>query len=260
VADTAAGQGRKTQIAAHRGGAGLWAENSMLAFRNAITMDIEFIEFDIHRTRDGVLVVHHDPMLGRTTEGSGAIWAMDWADLKTVRLKEAPNERIPLFEEVLEVFQGSPIRPRLELKNDAMGLRYRGMETEALSALRNFDLFDRTVITSFDIDYLVAAKTAGLDSLLWLLKKEYCHQLVEYPEAFAQEVLARGIQEIAAPGSEISQEMIDTFRRSGVVLSAYAGKDTDFDRLLGIGLSVFTTDRPDLAVDRRAKLALTHFG
>ena len=60
-----------TKIAAHRGGADLWPEKGRMAFRNAILLDVDCIEFDVHRTSDGELVVHHDAALGRTCEGSG---------------------------------------------------------------------------------------------------------------------------------------------------------------------------------------------
>lgn len=246
---------RWTAIAAHRGGAGLWAENSMKAFHNAALMQVEFIEFDVHRTRDGVLVVHHDPVLGRTAEGKGAIWAMDWEQLKTVRLKGAPDERIPLLEEVLDVFRNSAIAPRLELKNDAMGSRYRGMEAQVIAMLRDLGLADRTVLTSFDCDCLMAAKEAGARRLLWLLKREAHQQLDDYPDAFIQEALSLGIGEVATAGSEISQKLIDACLKNGMVLGAFAAKDHDLERLLGCGLSVFTTDRPDLAIKVREQLA-----
>ena len=61
-------------VVAHRGGAALWAENSITAFRGAIGLGVDLIEFDVHPTRDGKIVVIHDPTLGRTTTGTGAVW------------------------------------------------------------------------------------------------------------------------------------------------------------------------------------------
>ena len=60
-------------FAAHRGGALLWPENSLLAFRNAIELGADFIEFDVHLARDGEVVVIHDPTLERTTTGAGRV-------------------------------------------------------------------------------------------------------------------------------------------------------------------------------------------
>ena len=125
-----------TLIAAHRAGAELWPENSMTAFRNAFAMPVDFIEFDVHRSRDGVLVVHHDPELGRTADGKGAIAAMDWADLRRVPLRGAEAEHMPLLAELLAMFDGSAIRPRLELKPDSAGNIYPGMTAEVLAMLR----------------------------------------------------------------------------------------------------------------------------
>jgi len=64
-----AGAGPATLIAAHRGGAGLWPENSLLAFRSAIALGVDFLEFDLHLTADGEVIVLHDPTLDRTTTG-----------------------------------------------------------------------------------------------------------------------------------------------------------------------------------------------
>ena len=41
-----------TRIAAHRGGAALWPENSLLAFQSAIALGSDLLEFDVHMTRD----------------------------------------------------------------------------------------------------------------------------------------------------------------------------------------------------------------
>ena len=74
IAGTAGAQDRPvTLLAAHRGGALLWPENSLLAFRNSVALGADFIEFDVHLSKDGELVVIHDPTLDRTTSGSGPV-------------------------------------------------------------------------------------------------------------------------------------------------------------------------------------------
>ncbi|MDO9125933.1 MAG: glycerophosphodiester phosphodiesterase family protein, partial [Parvibaculum sp.] len=58
---------------AHRGGAGLWPENTMAAFERAIGAGADGIELDVHLTRDGKLAVHHDeslkPAIARGPDG-----------------------------------------------------------------------------------------------------------------------------------------------------------------------------------------------
>jgi glycerophosphoryl diester phosphodiesterase len=88
---------------AHRGWhlgelAGL--ENSLPAFRRACAEGYRYLETDVHATADGVVVVHHDPDLDRTTDGSGPIAAQTWAQVKNVKVGgRAPLSRL---EDVLE--------------------------------------------------------------------------------------------------------------------------------------------------------------
>ncbi|HMR34058.1 MAG TPA: glycerophosphodiester phosphodiesterase family protein [Geminicoccaceae bacterium] len=249
---TAADRGG-TMIAAHRAGAALWPENSRTAFVNALRMPIDLIEFDVHRTRDGVLVVHHDPQLGRTADGTGAVAEMDWAELRQVPLRGAPQERIPLLVTILGLFDGSPIRPRLELKPDGQGRPYPGMAAEVWAVMRAAGLTQRTVVSSFDTAYLDEVRALGASRVLWLLKAEPTAALLADVAGFARAALGRGIGEVAVRGADATADLAAACRDNGLVLGAYAGKDMDFDRLLDIGLSVFTTDRPDLAVEARLR-------
>ena len=76
-----AGQGGVV-VLAHRGWSGRFPENTMLAFRKAAELPIDGLEMDIHSTRDGVLVVCHDPMVDRTTNGTGTIQDFTLAELQ----------------------------------------------------------------------------------------------------------------------------------------------------------------------------------
>jgi glycerophosphoryl diester phosphodiesterase len=59
----------------------LWPENTLLAFEESLALGIHFLETDVHATRDGVLVLHHDERVDRTTNGSGLIRDMHYAEL-----------------------------------------------------------------------------------------------------------------------------------------------------------------------------------
>lgn len=67
---------------AHRGGLGLFPENTLYAFERAAALGADAIEMDIHRTRDGELVVCHDPAIDRTTNGTGLIREMTLAEIQ----------------------------------------------------------------------------------------------------------------------------------------------------------------------------------
>ena len=61
---------------AHRGGAALRPENTLLAFDHGLSLGADGLELDVHLSRDGVVVVHHDATLERTTNGRGPIAAL----------------------------------------------------------------------------------------------------------------------------------------------------------------------------------------
>ncbi len=85
---------------AHRGGAGLWPENTMLAFERARELGVDVIEMDVHATADGVLVVLHDANVDRTTDGAGRVGALTLSELKKLDagypLLSRRRENIPL--------------------------------------------------------------------------------------------------------------------------------------------------------------------
>ena len=117
-----------TLIAAHRGGAGLWPENSLTAFQSAVRLPIDLVEFDVHRSADGVLVVIHDATLDRTTSGSGPVAALSADQLRALKVKNGTIDAIPLLDQLIDTVKPTPLNLRLELKRGADGERYPGIE------------------------------------------------------------------------------------------------------------------------------------
>src|SRR5438128_6760339 len=66
---------RRPQLLAHRGGSALAPENTIAAFDNGLALGADGLELDVHQSRDGVVVVHHDRMLDRTTRLRGPVRA-----------------------------------------------------------------------------------------------------------------------------------------------------------------------------------------
>lgn len=87
----------RTHVIAHRGASGYEYENSRAAFRRAIMLDADGVELDVHATRDGDIVVHHDPEL----PGVGPIALLTSAEARQVRIRN--GEALPLLREVLEL-------------------------------------------------------------------------------------------------------------------------------------------------------------
>src|SRR5438552_1127970 len=155
VAGSVGGQGKPaTLLAAHRGGALLWPENSLLAFRNAVALGADFIEFDVHLSRDGEVMVIHDPTLERTTNGQGAVRDRTVAELKALRLKDragvATGETVPTLDEVIAVASQAGRRMLLEIKLDAGRARYPGIEEKVLVLLDRHRMAGSTVVMAFE--------------------------------------------------------------------------------------------------------------
>lgn len=92
-------------VASHRGDWRNFPENSLEAIDNAIRMGVDIVELDVQRTKDGELILMHDPRLDRTTTGKGAIADTTLAYIRTLNLKNGCNirtkHRVPTLEEAL---------------------------------------------------------------------------------------------------------------------------------------------------------------
>ncbi len=145
-------------VIAHRGGAALAPENTMTAFENAIAVGAEYMEFDIHRTKDGELVIMHDDTVDRTTDGTGMIKDMTAEEFS--RLKMADGKEPPTFDAVLVLAKTSGIGILAEIKSPHL---YPGMEMTVLKKLEDADYVDKTVALSFGLDALENMKAADPD-------------------------------------------------------------------------------------------------
>ena len=95
-----------TEIIAHRGYRVVAPENTLPAFEAALAYDIDMLETDVHRTKDGYLVVIHDETVDRTTNGTGLVKELTLAEIKMLdagsyKQPMMNNVSIPTLEELL---------------------------------------------------------------------------------------------------------------------------------------------------------------
>lgn len=129
-------------VIAHRGASGYAPENTMPAYELAVEQRADMIEIDLHRTRDGAIVISHDEKLSGL---SGEIGAASLAEVRS--LDVGGGERVPLLSEVLDRF-GSRIPFNLELKR-ARRETYPELERETLALVESHGLTGRTLFSSF---------------------------------------------------------------------------------------------------------------
>lgn len=136
-------------VVGHRGCAGLLPENTLLGFRHAIALGVDMLECDVHLTRDGQLAVLHDERVDRTTDGSGAVAELDFAQLR--RLDAGQGQPVPALREVLEVVAAARVPLLLELKG-------AGTAAPALAVVRAAGLLAAVTFTSFALERIAEVR------------------------------------------------------------------------------------------------------
>ncbi|HEY3367260.1 MAG TPA: glycerophosphodiester phosphodiesterase [Symbiobacteriaceae bacterium] len=136
----------------HRGASGTHPENTLAAFRRAVELGVQGIEFDVHRTADGELVVMHDPMVDRTTAGTGLIMTMTLAQIKSLEAgawkgPEFAGEPVPTLREVI---RATPADLLLFCELKAGSIHYPGIEQDLLALIEAEGARSRFQISSFD--------------------------------------------------------------------------------------------------------------
>ena len=132
---------------AHRGGGGP-IENTLAAFADAVALGYRHLETDLHATRDGALVVSHDPTLDRVAGDPRAIGDLTLAELGAVRV--GGREPVPSFVELVDAFPDA--RLTVDLKTDAtVAPMVRLLE-------RRPELLDRLCLGSFATSRVTAMR------------------------------------------------------------------------------------------------------
>jgi len=225
-----AGSGPAILVAAHRGGAALWPENSLLAFRQALALGVDALEFDLHMTADGEVVVLHDPTLDRTSTAKGPVRALSLADLATVRLKArdgmVTDERVSTFAQVLDLAASTSVELVPEIKIDATGQRYVGIEEKVLALLRSRGLLARATVQAFQAETIRRLR-----------------ELV--PKARTMLLVTRG--DLGMNHRLIDANVVSAARVAGIRLAAWTvNEEADIRRMIDLGVDMVMSDRPDL--------------
>jgi glycerophosphoryl diester phosphodiesterase len=245
--------GPATLVAAHRGGAALWPENSLLAFRSALALGVDALELDLHLTADGEVVVLHDPSLDRTSTGTGAVRDLKLADLAAVRLKTREGavtaERVPTFAQVLDLVAPTSAELLPEIKVDANRQRYDGIEEKVLALIRARGLLSRTTIQAFQVETIRRLRELEPKARTMLL---VARGGVERGRARPAEAVRRA-RELGATDLGMNHRLIDTdvmsaARAAGIRVAAWTvNEEADIRRMVDLGVDMVMSDRPDLA-------------
>lgn len=241
---------------AHRGAPELAPENTLEAFRLGIEAGAGGLELDVHMTRDGEIVVIHDPTVDRTTDGTGAVAEMTLDDLRRLDAgyRFSPDggatypyrgagARVPTLAELYEAFPRASLN--IEIKE-----AQPGVEEAVLRVVRGAAAEERTLVVSNDHGVIRRFRRLSGSEIstgasrreiaaFYLLSKGRLEGLWRPPyDALQVPVEHRGI-EVVTP------RFVEAAHSRGVRVDAWTINDPyEMRRLLDLGVDTVMTDRP----------------
>jgi glycerophosphoryl diester phosphodiesterase len=232
---------------AHRGGGAEVPENSRAALEHVAALGLRYVETDVHRTADGVVVLQHDPTLDRTTDGHGPLSALTWE--QAARLRDRSGSRLVRLDEALTDFP--QLRLNIDLKED-------GVVAPALRTIAEAGAGDRVCLASFSDRRLRVVRRAMQGRVATSLGRQETARLVA---AATLGVPARGVPTPSGPatGRAVCVQVPVRHRGIPVVTPAFVrlahalGLEVHvwtiddaptMHRLLDLGVDGLVTDRP----------------
>jgi glycerophosphoryl diester phosphodiesterase len=225
-------------VFAHRGGSKIGPENTIAAFDRGLAAGADGLELDVRLSRDGIVVVHHDAMLDRTTRAQGP--------LKNRTAAELAEFDVPPLRSVLARYPTTGII--VELKE-----RGPQLAEAVVDEVRRAGASDRVCLGSFSISALRAARaaapaiaTSGARFEVRLaLYRSWCglspgrvsYQTFQVPEA-------SGMTRVVTP------RFVRLAHKAGIAVQVWTvDEPEDIRRLLDWGVDGIISDRPDVAAE-----------
>ncbi|RDW18015.1 glycerophosphodiester phosphodiesterase [Oceanobacillus chungangensis] len=245
-----------TKIYGHRGCMGTYPENTLLGFQKAIEQGVDGLELDVQLTKDGEVVVIHDEILDRTTNGNGYIKDFTLLEVKQfsagVNYAHFPEydeaswvaERVPTLKEVLELLAPYDIELNIELKTYL--INYEGIEEKVLSIVEQFGNGRKIIFSSFHLPTLLRIKKLNkYAEIAWLLDQRISHPL-DYIQGLDLEALHIS-KHVALSDAYYLKEIFEKIR-------VWTVNDKDeIKQLLDLNVNAIITDFPERALFYRSE-------
>jgi glycerophosphoryl diester phosphodiesterase len=247
----------RPRILAHRGLALDAPENTLASFAAALDLGADYIETDVHASKDGVAMISHDPSLRRVAGIEAEVSDLTAAELQQVDL--GAGHRMPTLADALRAFPGA--RFNIDVKSPRAGV---AVARAVLAA----GATDRVLVTSFSSARRAAAvrllpgvaTSASMPRVVCILLLAKLGVLSIVPWALG------GVDAVQVPARQgrftiATPRVIRAFHRLGVEIHMWTVNDpSEMRRLLELGVDGIVTDRSDLALDvveafRSARLA-----
>jgi len=249
----------RPQVFAHRGGCALGPENTLAAFDRGMAAGADGLELDVRLSADGVVVVHHDETLDRTTDGAGPVARRTAAELAAVdagyRFQRdgrfefrGLHVGVPTLREVLQRYPDVPIIIEMKVNSAEMG--------DALAAeVRRADAVDRVCAAGFGARAIRAARAAlpqmSSSACAPEVRIALYRSWINWP---VRRVDYGGYQvpEVSGGHRIVSKRFVKHAHAAGLRVQVWTVDDrADMDRLLSWGVDALISNCPDVAVAAR---------
>ena len=227
------------KVIAHRGNSSEAPENTLVAFKQAVDLGADFLEFDVHLSAEGIPVVIHDENVLRTTNSKQAI-EVHSLSYKSLRELDAgswysevyKNESIPTLESVFRCFQGQ-IGFMVEVKGVLPSV---GCVAEKVAEVVN--MFPNETI------YIGSFESSIVEALSLLLPENLLISIVESEEGFRKHQHIQ--QDIFAFDFQLlSEEYVKEIHKNEKSIWAWTvNEDSDIERLISLGVDGAITNFP----------------
>lgn len=246
ITSSGGGEHSRSLVIAHRGASGVAPENTMASFEQAIKFGADMIELDVHGSKDGQLIVIHDPLTARTARGNpqGAVADLTLAQLKMldVGVWKGPGfagARILTLDEVLAAFKGRA--------TFLIELKAWGVEKKVAQVIREAGMEDSVKLQSFDAESVRIMRTLLPETPAGVL---YRDTWILDPAGRGRRILEQTLEVGASFAGmnvgAVSAELVRVLKGGGIDVFAWtADDDWVFAHLIQAGVDGIITNYPE---------------
>jgi len=224
-------------IIGHKGASLITPENTLKAFQKAIELKADYVEFDIHITKDGEIIIIHDSDTFNATGVKGLIKDMNLDQIKNLDAGE--GEKIPTIRELISI-----VRKKIGLQIEIKSIN---LLDKLIHILREENLISTSIVSSFILNELLKLK---------LLEPSVKVGLLLSADLVRPKLIKRKIEKIAKnnfysihpPFNTTDKEIVDFAHNFGLKVIVWTVNDREImEKLIEIGVDGIITDDISLA-------------
>ncbi|MCI5650021.1 MAG: glycerophosphodiester phosphodiesterase [Fusicatenibacter sp.] len=238
----------KTKVWAHRGASGYAPENTLEAFLLAAEQGADGVELDVQMTKDGELVVIHDEVIDRVSDGKGHVKDHNLEELKKFHFNTLHPEYqmavIPTLREVYECLKPTGMTINVELKTGIFW--YPDLEKKVLELTKELEMEDRVIYSSFNHYSIQKILNLNPDAKTGILYGDVIVDVVDYAKRLGTGALHPALYHT------YMGDFLKEYVNSELQVHVWTVNDKrEIQRLMDAGVDAVITNYPDVAVTCR---------